>query len=269
MRRTAKKDKRDEKVIEIDTKKLICAFLLLVMCGLIIFGLIRFIKSFMKISVFEITGDYPYESEEIINASGLKKGDKLYDIDEEKIINTIKLKCPYVKNVKVESKFPNRIKFNIESFFAAYYVEIFGDYYAIDANMRVLEETSDNTKFINLKVPKLCIPNIKTAIVGSELIYGADESEIKFTEEFLSVLRMSTFTSRLTLVDIDNRFEIYVQVDGKIDVYMGNSEKAKEKLKAVETALADPRLERCISAKIDVSNPNSFSVAPVIDYSGE
>ena len=89
MRRTAKKDKRDEKVIEIDTKKLICAFLLLVMCGLIIFGLIRFIKSFMKISVFEITGDYPYESEEIINASGLKKGDKLYDIDEEKIINTI------------------------------------------------------------------------------------------------------------------------------------------------------------------------------------
>lgn len=269
MKRTAKKEKREEKVIEIDTRKLICALLLLVMCGLIIFGVIRFIKGFMKISVFEITGDYPYENEEIINATGLKKGDKLYDIDKEKIIHSIKLKCPYVNNVKIESKFPNKIKINVDSFFAEYYIEIFGDYYAIDANMRVLEETADNTKFINSKVPKLCIPNIKTAVVGSELIYGENELEIKFVEEFLSVLRMSMFTSRLTLVDIDNRFEIYIQVDGKIDVYMGNSEKTKEKLAAIETALADPRLKKCISAKIDVSDPKSFSVAPVMDYSEE
>ena len=266
MRRAENRNKSDEKVIEIDVRKLIYALLLLVMCGLLIFSIIRFIKGFMKISVFEITGDSPYESEEIINASGLKKGDKLYSIDEDKVVHDIKLKCPYVKNVRIESKFPNRIKINVDSFSAAYYVEIFGDYYALDINMRVLEETSDNTKFVNANIPRLCIPNIKTAIVGSELIYGENEAEIKFVDEILSVLRSTTFTSRLTLVDINNRFDIKVQVDGNINVDMGNSEKSKEKLKAVETALADPRLENCISAKIDVSNPNSFSVKPVIDY---
>ena len=179
MRHTAKKEKRDEKVIEIDVRKLIYALLLLLMCGLLIFTIVRFIKGLMKISVFEITGDSPYESEEIINASGLKKGDKLYDIDEDKVIHDIKLKCPYVNNVKVESKFPNRLKINVDSFAAAYYVEIFEDYYALDANMRVLEEISDNTKFVNAKIPKLCIPNIKTAIVGSELTYGENEAEIR------------------------------------------------------------------------------------------
>ena len=269
MRRAEKRNKSEEKVIEIDVRKLIYALLLLIMCGLIIFCAIRFTRGFMKISVFEITGDSPYESEEIINASGLKRGDKLYDIDKEAVIYSIKLKCPYVNNVKVESKFPNKLKINVDSFSAAYYVEIFGDYYALDSNMRVLEETADNTKFKNARIPMLCIPNIKTALVGSELIYGETEAEIKFVEEFLSVLRSSSFTSRLTLVDIDNRFEIYVQVDGNINVYMGNADKTKEKLKAVETALSDPRLENCISAEIDVSNPNSFSVSPVIDYNKE
>lgn len=266
MKRALGSKKSNEKVIEIDVRKLIYALLLLVMCGLLIFSIVRFTKGFMKISVFEITGDSPYESEEIINASGLKRGDKLYDINEEEIIHSIKLNCPYVNNVSVKSKFPNKIKINVDCFSAAYYVEIFGDYYALDSNMRVLEETADNTKFLNAKIPKLCIPNIKSALVGSELTYGESEAEIKFVEEFLGVLRSSTFTSRLTLVDIDNRFEIYVQVDGNINVYMGNTEKSKEKLKAVEAALEDPRLKNCISAEIDVSNPNSFSISPVIDY---
>ena len=37
-------------------------------------------------------------------------------------------------------------------------------------------------------------------------------------------------------------------------------------MKAVETALKDPRLENCISAEIDASDPSAISVRPVIDY---
>ena len=78
---------------------------------------------------------------------------------------------------------------------------------------------------------------------------------------------MTTFKSRLTLVDIEHRFEIYIQVDGKINVYLGNTGNAASKLDAVETALEDKRLENWIGAEINASDPSTVYIRPTeIDY---
>ena len=265
MRRAKGGSAKPEKVITIDVRKLVWALMLLFICVLIIIGIVRFIKGFMRVSVFEITGDSPYENEEIINASGIKRGERLYELDKEQIAADIKRKCPYVNNITVETKFPNKLKIDVDSFAASWYVEILGDYYALDGNLRVLEESASEQKFINAGIAKLTLPSIKSAIVGTTLIYG-DDIELDFTEDFLEMLRTTLFASRLTLVDIDNRFDIYVQVDGNINVYMGNGDKARDKLNAVERALKDKKLENCVSAEIDVSDPAAVSVRPVLSY---
>lgn len=255
-----------ERVIEIDLIMFIKAVVIVVMCALAVAGLVGLVRSFMRVSVFEISGDYPYEREDIINAAGIKYGSKLYGVDYETAAKNIKAKCPYIDKVEIESKFPNKIKITVESLTASWYVEIVGDYYALDANLKVLEETADNSKFIKGKIPRLVLPNVKKAVVGSVLEFGANDTEIRFANEFMEMLKMTTFTSRLTLVDIEHRFEIYIQVDGTINVYVGSSESAASKLDAVETALGDSRLENCVSAEIDVSDPSMVYVRPVYDY---
>ena len=245
-----RREDRAEKVIEIDLMKLIRALIVLVMCVLLVISSISFVKGVLRVSRFEITGDSPYEREEIINASGIRPGDKLYGIDPESVEKNIRARCPYIQKVTVKSRFPNKVKIDVTSQTASWYIEIEGDYYALDADLKVLEETVDNKKFI----------------VGTELVFGDNDSEVRFADEFMRMAKLTTFKSRLTLVDIENRFEIYIQVDGKVNVYMGNTENASVKLKAVETALKDPRLDDCISAEIDASDPSAISVRPVIDY---
>ena len=263
-----RKGNRAEKVIEIDVMKLITALIVLVMSALLIFSAIRFVRGVLKVSKFDVTGDSPYEREEIINASGIRPGDKLYGIDAESVEKNIRARCPYIQKVAVKSRFPNKVKIDVTSQTASWYIEIEGDYYALDADLKVLEETADNQKFISGGIPRLTLPNVKSAVVGSELIFGDNDTEVRFADEFMRMVKLTTFKSRLTLVDIENRFEIYIQVDSKVNVYMGSTENASVKLKAVETALKDPRLANCISAEIDASDPSAISVRPVLDYGG-
>lgn len=257
--------KQSEKTIEIDVMTLISIAIVIVMLALAIFGLVRLTRSFMKVSVIEVRGDSPYEPEEIITASGIKMKDKLYEVDAEAVEKNIKAYCPYINNVEIQTRFPNKIRISVESLAASFYVEIFEDFYALDADLRVLEETYDNQKFIAAGIPKLTLPNITSTVVGSTLIYGNNEQEVKYAEEFMTAVKGTTFKSRLTLVDIDEEFDIYIQVDGTINVYMGSIQDADVKLDAVERALSDPKLKDCTGAEIDVSNPQMLSVRPKYD----
>ncbi len=256
-----------EKTIEIDIIRLVSAILIIIMLVLTVVSVISFVRSFMKVSVIEVLGDHPYDERDIITASGIKYGDKLYGIDTEQIKKNIKTYCPYIEDIEVDSRFPNKVQISVSQYSASWYIEIFGDYYALNADLRVLEETTDNQKFINGGIPKLSLPNVRSAVVGTTLVYGDNDTEVRFAEEFMNMIKSTTFKSQISLVDIENRFDIYIQVGGAINVYMGNTSGTKAKLDAVETALKDPKLEGCISAEIDVSNPSTVYVRPVYDYS--
>ena len=260
-----RRSKQGEKTIEISVMTLVSVAIVTVMLILAILGIVRLTRSFMRVSVIEVRGDSPYEQEEIINSSGIKKKDKLYEVDAETVEKNIRAYCPYISEVEIETRFPGKVRINVESLSAAWYVEIFEDYYALDSELRVLEETSSNQKFIAGGIPKLTLPNISSTVVGGTLIYGKNEQEIKYAEEFMNAVKGTTFKSRLTLVDIDEQFDIYIQVDGTINVYMGSINNADVKLDAVERALSDPKLKDCTGAEIDVSDPKMLSVRPKYD----
>ena len=266
MKRRAKREKGNEKVIELDVYRLIWLVAVLIATALTVFGVIKLVQSFMKVSRFEITGQYSYEQEDIIDSSGIRLGDKLYSIDKKEVAENILTRCPYVSKVRVDTKFPNTVVIELESYSTAWYMEIEGDFYALTVDLLVLEETSYEQQFIDGKITKLTLPNVKSAIVGQTLVYGNDDAEKEFADEFMTMINKMTFKSRLSLVDIDNRFDINMQIDGVIDVYIGKRTNAEEKLKAVEKALDDDRLDSCISAKIDVSDPKKVVISPVYDY---
>ncbi len=265
---------KTERTIEIDKMKIISAVIILIMCVLVLIGVIRLVRSFMKVSDFYVTGDSPYEIEDIVNASGIRPGDKLYKIDVDAAKRRIMASCPYISEIEIKSRFPNTVEIRVESLTASWYVAIAGDYYALDSNLRVLEETSNNQKFINGGIPQITLPNIKTAVVGEELVFGDSESEVKYADEFMNMVKQTSFKSRLTLVDIERRFEIYIQVDGVFNVYMGSATDIKSKLDAIEKALSDPMLENCVSAEINIVDESNgagvskyrYDIRPVYDY---
>ena len=242
----------------------------ILMGGLLLFGALRFAFSFLPVSHYDILGDYSYDNEEIIGACGVRKGDKLYDVNCKDAERLLLEKCPYLESAQVERRFPNTLRIVLSEKRASWYVELLGNYYALDAELNVMESVSQNVKFVNGGIPCLTLPHLKKAMVGEPLQFGEDEAEIRYATELMKQVTSTRFKSRLTVLDIENRFAIRIQVDGKYNVYVGTSENISLKLSAVEKALAKVEQEKdCIGAEIDVSDPSSISVRPQYSFVAE
>ena len=138
-----------------------------------------------------------------------------------------------------------------------------GDYYALDSDFLVIDETTDRERFINGGVPELVLPNLKSLISGELPEFGADETEIRKALELIAAIQSSTLKSRLTLVDMESRFDVNIVVDGKYNVYMGDISNVEEKLTAIEKILKSDKLKNYVGADIDASIPETISVKPI------
>ena len=71
----------------------------------------------------------------------------------------------------------------------------------------------------------------------------------------------------MTEVNIESRFNISIEVDGKFSVYLGDESNIGEKLLAVGEILKSDRLNGFEGAEIDASIPETVNVKPI--YSKE
>ena len=107
------------------------------------------------------------------------------------------------------------------------------------------------------------LPNLKSLISGELPEFGADETEIRKALELIAAIQSSTLKSRLTLVDMESRFDVNIIVDGKYNVYMGDISNVEEKLTAIEKILKSDKLKNYVGADIDASIPETISVKPI------
>ena len=64
-----------------DKKKVLLICVTVLMCAISLVTLFIYVRSFLPVTRFELSGVTEYDRAEIIGHSGIKMGDKLYDID--------------------------------------------------------------------------------------------------------------------------------------------------------------------------------------------
>ena len=262
-----KENKRNtaSKMQNADKKKTVRIVLTVLMCICALVTLFIFIRSFLPVTRFELSGVTQYDKAEIIGYSGIKKGDRLYSIDLRSVEMTLLENCAYIEDVEVEREFPNKIVFRIIEKTPHWYIDIAGDYYSLDSNFYVIEEAKTKDKFVNLNVPELILPNLRQLICGELPDFGADETEIKKVLELVVAVQSTKFKTRITLVDIESRFDVNIVVDGKYKVYMGDISNISEKLLAIEKILKSGDLDNFAGAEIDASMPQTITVDPIYE----
>lgn len=77
----------------------------------------------------------------IVNVSGIKRGSSIFTVDEEKAINNIEKNYPYIKAIKVERVFPNKVRIEITERIAILSVKLSDsdEYLVLDRELKVLE----------------------------------------------------------------------------------------------------------------------------------
>ena len=243
---------------------LLCVTVL--MCAFACVSLFLFIRTFLPVKRFELSGVTQYERAEMIALSEIREGDKLYSVDLEAAERRLLEKCPYLETVEVDRVFPDKIVFKVTEKTPHWYIEVSGDYYALDGDFVVIEETVNRQKFINAGVPKIVLPSLRKVVCAETPEFGADENEVAKAMELVAAIQTTSFKARLTLVDMESRFDVNIVVEDRYFVYLGDTSNIKEKLKAVESILASEGFEEYSGAEIDASNPATVSVKPVYSY---
>lgn len=220
--------------------KQFCITVLVLMSLLALICLVKLILGFMPVKHFTYEGETHYDISELISASDIRTGDRLYKINDKAAVASMVRECPYLKTVKIKKKFPNTVCFVVEEQEPGWYVQVGKDFYGLDFDMKVLLETYIEEDFVDRGLTKLTLPEIETVIVGELPSFASDDEQLmKETLKIVDSFRTHEIKERLTGLDISNRFEIKLEIDNSYEVYFGDMTSFEIKMKALIMVLSE------------------------------
>lgn len=202
----------------------------------IIVGVILSLTVLFEIDKIVVNGDVPYNSADIIEASGVKLGENIIRADysqaEKRVLDTLLL----VETVKVEKKFPTTIVITVTESKPCYNIES-EDGYII---------TSESGKIIDF---------LKTPISGLMIVFGIDA---KSTEPFEILKDKESNKADIILainkaidkseidgiisINIEDKYNITLNFEDRIEVRIGNSANIDYKIQYVKSVFESNKI---------------------------
>ena len=252
-----------------DKRRIIIIAATALMCALATVGLTIFACSFLPVTKVELSGVTDFERAEILKLSGIEMGDKLYSIKTDEVEKHLMEVCPKFEKVEVKTKFPNTVVFKVTEKISMWYIDIADSYYVLDSKLEVIDEVQSKEHFADMGVPQLILPEVKSVMLGELPVFGDTENEEKTDVEsalkIISAVQKTTFKARITAVDVSNRFDVRIVVDGKYYVQMGDFTNTEAKLKAVNAIITSDKLKDCDAAEIYAADPQAITYRPLYD----
>lgn len=182
-----------------------------------------------KIKTIKIEGLGRYSNDRIIETLGIKEGTNLYAFDVEEKENALVHALPYINGVEIERQLPSTIIVHIKECQPSMYVNLKGDYYLLTDSMQILEHTNDETKLQGLMRVDMQPETVARCIVGENLLFS-DERTGDVIKEAYSTIVNQGMERRVSSIDANNRFGIYLTIDAEYRVYMGDIGEFETKL---------------------------------------
>lgn len=235
--------------------KILLLLVLLAMIVLALFCFVRVARSFAKISSMDIDGVCSYSSAELAGAAGIKVGDRMFAFDKSDAEEAILKECPYVKEVNISRSLFGGLTFEVTEKEPVWYIEMSDSFFVLDSDLRVIEENIYEDALRSRGVTKLVLPRVTRLVEGEIVSFGADENEIIKSCEIIVAVTSSEMKSRMTLLDIESRFDINAVLDGTFEVYLGDNKDLEAKFTAIKNLLSSDKASGAVGGKIDASNP--------------
>ena len=228
-------------------KKLI--FIPAVFAAVIIFIVICFVF-FFKVKTVSVEGASKYSEDLLIIKSGIIAGENLYSYSEKDIEEKLMLNYPYISNVKLKRRWPDKITIQVSEDTAAYVTEIYGETLILSESLRILENPDINADSVELC--KLILPDIDRALVGNAPVFTIDSGYILTA---LKAIRESELADRKTKIDLRNKFSISFLMGNMYKVKCGDINDLDLKLTMTEKILESGQISDGTKAELDISNP--------------
>lgn len=237
-----KKKRKSSKLLILLTVLLLLAIILIVLVKTVFFPI-------ENISVDNIV-DTPYTVEDVITASSVNVGDKLFGVSESKLNKIITKKLPYIKEVKLERELPCNLTIVATPDYAKYSVLSNGKYIVISDSYRYLESLV-SAKPITTVLKGV---SISTKELGAEIVFNDEKQKETFTKinEYATKYEIT-----LNEIDVTNTAKISLVVNNTTTVQLGSVKDLEYKMQYLKGMLKEiPKNETGIVKLENYSSKN-------------
>ncbi len=206
-------------------------------------------------------GTRRFTDEQVWSLAGIRPGDNLLSVDEEKARRGINADR-YLVFVRLEKQWPNQLTLVVREREQFAYTEYNGIIYVLDSNGMVLEESGDLSA-----VPDMLKINgfdVMRANRGSHLVIRR-AGQLEFFRNLCTQLRVMGLTAVIRVCNLASLDSIYLTTADGFSVHLGDAGQLHEKLRAMTLVLdwvRDPANGGFTGGTIEVSQPDSPSFQP-------
>ena len=141
-----------------------------------------------------------------------------------------------------------------------YYFEIADEYFVLSDTLRVLEYTEDIAELL-IREPgiiKLNTQHIVYAVVGRQIKFE-NEDYFQYAKEMLLTFLGSELADKITLIDFSDKFNIFVEYDGRFKIEIGNIQNIAMKINFAAEIIKN-NFDSTYSGIINVENEEAFVI---------
>lgn len=227
-KKTVKKKKADDKSARLKKMRKIKDFIKWTILLVIIIGVIVFLctSGLFNICQIEIIGNEQITQEQILELSEIQLGDNVFLCQKTKTKNNL-ITNPYVQNIKITRKLPDKIQIEIIEKQKAYQIQLDTGYAYIDNQGYILE-------IAEIKIDKPMLQGYTTAkddiFPGNRLI----EEDLERLGDVLKIVKSSSeiqIQDNITTINIENKnnYILTLQELKKV-IYVGNQSNLANKM---------------------------------------
>lgn len=200
-----------------------------------------------RISEVVVLGDSDYSSDDIIECSGIIKGEGLMFCNENSIRKNIESKLPYISEAQVNKILPNKIEIVVKKALPEAMFEADKKFIIIDRNSKVLEISNErNESAAILLGAKPLIYEL------SDIVSYEDENTKQIINEIITDFNDSGI-GKLTKIDLEDQFNINVTYDDRIIIKIGKPIDIKYKAEIAATVINRQSVVSANEGTLDVS----------------
>ena len=228
---------------------------------------------FTPVRVIEVSGDVDMFNEgDIIEAADVGEGDLMILHPNFLIKSAIREKLPLVGNIKITKTPFGKLKIDVRVGEVDFYTKVGDKYYAIDEDLKVLDESTKRSKYSAYGAAYVILPEVREPQIGEPLVFYdtveetdtegetlyevKEESYYAYVSNFLSTLKESEsgFLEQTDGIIIDERFDITLIYGLKYKVKFGSVANLDAKLRVLFGILNEGSVVKMDKAFIDLTD---------------
>ena len=230
--------------------------------GVVVLALVvcMLVNIFIGVRRIDVIGNDLAGAEEIAAAAGISPGSGYFSYNTGRAEKDVLGSIHCISDIKISRSVFGRVKITVTEKNACWYMEVYGEYYALSDSLEVIRRTDIRDEFVNHGLVRVDFPEVKSTVLGRTVEYADADRDCSFIPIFLDEIREDPLykSGRLDQIKMENKFRIFAVCDMKYKINLGKSENVGMKLSSVSAVIE--RLNESGCCEINATDIGNISV---------